>query len=394
MKQVQEFSHKGKYCKKLRIAFVHNYYIHYRVPLFKALSRVFHVKFFFDDVYEYVKKPEKELDFVINKGPRIKGIRLPVTLLFHLLKQRPHLVIAGDSTYPSTLIAFLTSKMLRAKFILWEERWFWHSSLLSNLLWPFSRTVALKADALIVPGTLSKEFYKNIGVEKGRIFVAPNASYVDINEEIKNRARALRRKLGLDNKIVVLYIGRVIPLKGVHLILKALTKINEYNLHLLIPGTFVDPWYKRLLDDIVKASKLESKVTMLSLKFVRVEDRGIYYELADIVCYPSYYEAWGMVVNEAAYAGKPVISTRTCAAAYDILFGHPELVIPPGNVEELAKSLKLLAMDANKRKAIGMELKRLISEKYSYEEMLKGFLKAIKYTLVNQLTEQSQNKLD
>jgi len=366
----------------LRIAFVHNYYIHYRVPLFKMLSRLFDVVFFFDYISTYVKSIDRDLRYVINVGPSIKGLKLPVLLWFHLIKFNPDSIIAGDAINPSTIISFIVSKLLRKPFILWEERWFWYPSLLSALLWPIARFIALKADALIVPGTLAKNFYESIGVKSKKIVIAPNASYVYVDEAQRLKAQELRKRLNLYDKIVILYLGRIIPLKGVHIILKALSKLKKEgfnNVYLLIVGGVQSTKYKELLSRLIRIENLDNSVTMLGP--IKAENRGTYFELADVVVYPSYYEVWGMVINEAASLGKPVISTTTCAAAYEILRDYPILLIPPGDVNKLTESLKCLIMNAYFRRFIDIKLKRVVDKKYSYKEMLKEFIKAIRNVL-------------
>jgi len=106
----------------IKIAFIHNYYIHYRVPLFKMLSQTFNVVFFFDDVSTYVKNVDIDLKYIINEGPSIKGVKLPLLLWFRLIKYNPDVVIAGDATNPSTILSFIVSKLLKRPFVLWEER--------------------------------------------------------------------------------------------------------------------------------------------------------------------------------------------------------------------------------------------------------------------------------
>jgi len=375
----------------IRIAFIHNYYIHYRVPLFKMLSQIFDIMFFFDNVSVYVKSMDKSLKYVINIGPPIKGVKFPFSLWFHLIKNNPDIVIAGDATNPSTIISFIVSKLLRKPFILWEERWFWHSSILSALLWPIARFIALKADVLIVPGTLAKNFYESIGVETNKIVIAPNVSYVYVDEKQRLKAQKLREMHNLSNKTVILYLGRVVPYKGMHLILKALSKLRDEgfdNIHLYIVGGIYDLWYKNILSNFIKAKKLDDVVTMIGC--VKEEEKGVYFELADIVVYPSYYEVWGMVLNEAASLGKPVISTTTCAAAYDILKECPGLVITPGNLNELVTSLKYLIANSLIRKDVGERLKSITSKRYTYKEMLSGFIKAIKLAMAQSYATQQR----
>ncbi|RLC36963.1 hypothetical protein DRH29_03375 [candidate division Kazan bacterium] len=366
----------------LKIAFIHNYYINYRVPLFKMLSKIFTIRFYLDDIHEFTEKVDKTITFTINIGPKIKGIRFPILLWLRLIRYEPDVIIAGDATYPSTIMAFIISKLLKKPYILWEERWLWHSNIKSALLWPIARLIALKSDVLIVPGTLSKRFYENMGVTTKKIIIAPNASCIAFDENQRVNTEKLRKKLSLNDKVVILYLGRIVPYKGVHLILKALVRLkNEgiHKVHLLIVGGKCDPEYKKLLNEYARLNNLNDNVTIIGS--VKEREKGLYYEIADIIIYPSYYEVWGLVVNEAALAGKPVISTITCAAAYEILRKYPILLVNPGDLKELSRKLMTLVSDTQLRERIGRTLRLLVNEKYSYKNMLKGFIKAVLYSL-------------
>lgn len=363
----------------VKIAFIHNYYIHYRVPLFKMLAKIFSVKFFFDDIHRFIERIETPFNYKINFGPKLKEVRLPLLLWADLLRFRPDVIITGDAILPSTIAGFIVSKLLKKPFILWEERWFWPSSIVSRLLWPISRFITLRSDVLVIPGTLSKKFYEAVGVSQSKIITAPNACYVYLNKEYKSEVVKLRRSLALDNKFVILYFGRIVPYKAAHLIIKALTKLVRHegynNVHLLVVGGESDDYYRKLLEKYIIVNKLENNVTILG--FVEEKKKALFYKLADVVVFTPYYETWSFVVNEAMHCGKPVISTTTCACAYDLIKnGYNGFLIKPGDVNSLCRALSELMINWRLRRNFGKKAKQ-VALKYSYYSMLKGFVKAI-----------------
>lgn len=364
---------------RVKVAFIHNYYVHYRVPLFKMLSKIFTTKFFFDDIHRFVEKIETGLNYKINFGIKLKEVKLSLFLWADLLHFRPDVIIAGDATLPSTIIGFIVSKLLKKPFILWEERWLWPLSIVGRLLWPISRFITLRSDVLVVPGTLSKKFYDSVGVSKSKIIIAPNACHIYLSKGYKSEVVKLRRSLALDNKFVILYFGRIVPYKAAHLIIKALNKLVHHegynNVHLLVIGGESDNYYRKLLEKYVIVNKIKDNVTILG--FVEEKKKALFYKLADVVVFTPYYETWGFVVSEAMYCGKPIISTTTCACAYDLIKNrYNGFLIKPGDVNSLCGALSELIINWQLRQNFGKKA-RQAALKYSYYSMLKGFVKAI-----------------
>lgn len=366
--------------RTLKIAFVHNYYIHYRLPLFKKLSQIFNMKFFFDDIHRYVDFVSKDLQYKVNIGPKLRGVKIPLSLWLHLFVYNPSVIIAGDAALPSTIVAFMFAKILRKPFILWEERWFWKNSIVGCFLWPMARFIALKSNILVLPGFLSKEFYRSIGVDEGKIVIAPNAIHVKVDyyENYKVEIEELRKKLELYQKIVILYLGRIVPYKGLHLLLKAVERLvgeGHNEIQLLIVGEEENRKYASIIKNYIEAKKLSDNVRMIG--FVKEFEKYLFYELADIIVFPPYYEVWGFVINEAMQFAKPVISTRTCASACELIKdGYNGFLISPGDVDHLYYVLKKLLIDKDLRKVFGERSQQIIN-RYSCNAMLRNFLEAI-----------------
>jgi len=369
-----------------KIAFVHNYYIHYRVPLFELMADKYDVIYFFDAIHPYVKKISTSITFKNPLSVKIKNFSIPLFLWCYLIKSKLNLFIAGDALNLSTIVTFIISKLLRKPFILWEERWIWTESLLNNIKWPFVRLVTLKADLLVVSGSKAKKFYKKEGVNEDRIFIAPNASYLEISKYHENKALALRNKFELTGKTVILYLGRVIKPKGIHILLKAFGELckRRSDLYLIIAGN-LDREYAVELNYIRKQFNLNN---VLFIGFVPIDERGSYFKLADIVVYPSFLDAWGLVINEAMSAGKAVISTTNSGGACDLIKNNVNgYLVPPRNSDALYSALKKLVENPKFIREFGKASRKIIEKGFTYHHMYKGFDKAIKHILKNSYTE-------
>lgn len=146
-----------------------------------------------------------------------------------------------------------------------------------------------------------------------------------------------------EDKIVILYVGRLDEGKGLHELIEAQSRLEHLTkLYLVGSGTL--------------KSKLQSEVDKLginkSVEFVGPvphEDIQSYYAAADIFCLPSYHESLGIVNLEAMAAGVPVVSTRIDAIEEYIDDSENGLLVPPRDVQALTDALHQLANDPDLR---------------------------------------------
>jgi UDP-glucose:(heptosyl)LPS alpha-1,3-glucosyltransferase len=88
-----------------------------------------------------------------------------------------------------------------------------------------------------------------------------------------------------------------------------------------------------------------------------------YYAAADLFLFPTYYDAFGMVVAEAMASGLPVVTSRAAGVAQfieDRVSGW--LTNQPGDAEELAEGVRVLAADAGLRDRMGAAARAALEE--------------------------------
>ncbi len=150
---------------------------------------------------------------------------------------------------------------------------------------------------------------------------------------------------------MLLYVGRIEPLKGIDTLLHGLTILKEQmggdvnDLCLsIIGGTPEDADQEdeemRRLRLLREQLGLGDLVTFLGAR--SQETLQYYYSAAEMVLMPSHYESFGMVALEAMACGTPVITSEVGGLAYLVRNGVTGFHVPTGSPDELAEKIKLL----------------------------------------------------
>jgi D-inositol-3-phosphate glycosyltransferase len=120
---------------------------------------------------------------------------------------------------------------------------------------------------------------------------------------------AVRQKLDLQDNKIILFVGRIDPLKGIEQLLKAVSSLRDTtNPRLvIIGGDEDDSDAVKWLEDVTGELDLAARVTFKGM--VKHKELPLYYNAADVTVVPSYYESFGLVALESLACGTPVVST-------------------------------------------------------------------------------------
>ena len=84
-----------------------------------------------------------------------------------------------------------------------------------------------------------------------------------------------------------------------------------------------------------------------------------FYHASDVFVFPSRYDGWGMVVNEALAAGLPVITTDAVGAAHDLVRdGENGFILPVDDVDAFAGKMRFFLEDRARIERFGREARR------------------------------------
>jgi 1,2-diacylglycerol 3-alpha-glucosyltransferase len=246
--------------------------------------------------------------------------------------------------------------------------------------WVKSRIVRLAAAAL-VGGEPHAAYVRQLGVPAEAVFAGYDA--VDNDhfhrgaEAARQEADGLRQKLRLPRNYF-LASKRFVPKKNIARLLEAFA---GYRAQAAVSG--VEAWDLVLLGDGPQQAEVQSKIEQLRLSgfvhlpgFRAYHELPAYYGLAGAFIHASVHEEWGLVVNEALAAGLPVLLSRRCGCALDLLVeGQNGFGFEPEQTGELQKLMTQVARPDCNRAGLG-EAGRRIVQRFSPENFGEAFARA------------------
>ena len=142
----------------------------------------------------------------------------------------------------------------------------------------------------------------------------------------------------------LLCVATLTPRKGHVTLIRALARLAHLDWHLTCLGSLDRnrETVRRVRDEIRRAG-LSRRVTFASETRSRTQ-LSRYYRKADLFVLATEYEGYGMAVAEAVGSGLPVISTPT-GAIPDLVGREAGILVPPGNVDVLARALARVLVD-------------------------------------------------
>ena len=189
------------------------------------------------------------------------------------------------------------------------------------------------------------------GAQPGKIVVIPCG--VDTKRFRPMDQEEARTHLGLNGAHVVLYVGRIEPLKGVELLLRCIAGVehnSEYKL-LVVGGRLHRDRQLAQLRTLAQELGIGEKVNFLGS--LPQEELPYYYNAADVCVVPSYYESFGLVALEAMACGTPVIARRVGGLLNLVRDGYTGYLIPWHCPDPFAERLEVLLASNSLRKAMG-----------------------------------------
>ena len=193
-----------------------------------------------------------------------------------------------------------------------------------------------------------------------------------ISEEERKR---LRKKLGLQEEdFVVLYVGRLIQVKGILELMQAVLSIHDKHMKLLCIGSAnFGKWTFSSYEGKVKKLAKNNSDRIIFTGYIDNQDLYKYSLLADVQCVPSLWEeAAGLVVIEAMAEGIPTIVTNS-GGMTEYIDKETSLVIERENiVENLRRAICHLKESPNVRKQMS-ECAIVQSKKYDEAGYYKNF---------------------
>ncbi|MBI4689216.1 MAG: glycosyltransferase family 4 protein [Nitrospirae bacterium] len=180
----------------------------------------------------------------------------------------------------------------------------------------------------------------------------------------------LKGQFGIEGKIIVTFSGRIVPRKGVEVLLRAWDRITKEfnNAFLLILGSGSS---LHEMGKIVSMLKMEESVNFLGWR----SDTNDFLNITDIFVLPSLQEGMPNSLLEAMAFGLPCIASRIGGAVDVIEDGISGILFESGNMSELASAMVRLLKDEKLRKRLGEEARKRIEDSFSIDSIANEYVK-------------------
>jgi len=217
------------------------------------------------------------------------------------------------------------------------------------------------ADCLVAATPAEKaQLIELYGAEAEKIVIVSPG--VDLDRFDPLPAQAAKQQLGiLPHQKMILFVGRIEPLKGVDTLLQAISQLKAQhpaalqNVQVAIIGGTPDNPDK----EMTRLHNLHAELQLQdSVKFLGAREQSLlpnYYAAAKMVVMPSHYESFGMVGLEAMAMGTPVVASQVGGLAHLVQDGHTGFLVPPKNTAILAERILQLLTDESLRQQLACQ---------------------------------------
>jgi glycosyltransferase involved in cell wall biosynthesis len=206
------------------------------------------------------------------------------------------------------------------------------------------------------------------GLPPDKQVMIPNGVNADVYTEAQSKdLTQFRRRFALPGERIVLFVGRLVYEKGVHVLVNAIPKVLEkVNTKTVIVG---NGYMKEQISGIVKGLGIDQKVMFTG--FVDDETLRRLQICADVSVVPSLFEPFGIVALEAMAAKSPVVVSDTGGLAEIVDHDVDGIKVYPNNPDSLAWGITRVLTDERNANRLRSNAYKKIQEKYNWDRIAK-----------------------
>jgi len=363
---------------KEKLIVFHSAIAPYRIDLFNDLNNSFDADFYFFRKNLLSQKFEtNKLEYLLNFKPKFltlgfellhKGRMIRFGYLSKILKKKPSRIICLEYN-PITISVILFTKLFFPKtkvYTICDDSI--DVAQKCSLLRKIARALCIVFLDGIILGNDSVEKWYNINYPKVQTIMFPiiqkEERIIDIIKEGETISKTYLNKFDLEDKIILLFVGRLVEVKNLYLLIEVFSQYVSKNKKVVL--ILVGDGDKKLgLIELVKQLNIQNNVIFAG----RFENEALYawYQIADHFILPSTSETFGAVVNESLIAGVPVMCS-SLAGASCLINEKNGIIFNPYNKEKLLSVFNLVLCN-NRQTKRKISLKSSLMP-YTYNERI------------------------
>ena len=239
----------------------------------------------------------------------------------------------------------------------------------------FKRLILRGYSSAFVAGKESKEYLINLGFKDEKIFQPWNVVDNSFFEKFISKSNKLENKY-------FLCVSRLLERKNLFNLIKSFSNYQEqggsWGLKIVGSGNLYLK-LKKYADNTQNKEKIEI------INWLQLEDLAHYYKKASAFILPSYFDNWGLVVNEAISSGLLCIVSQNCGCAVDLIKNNETgFVFNPNKNSELQKYMKKVENLTKYKQLKMVSLARSNLDNYDLDIFAQNLKKAVVFSIKNQ----------
>ena len=212
-----------------------------------------------------------------------------------------------------------------------------------------------KSKGVIYVSQATRELVADLhGAARGKeqvIYNGFNGEFAEVNPE--------------KNSPYLVFVGRLHPIKGLDLLVEAMTQVHE-DIKLVLVG---DGPIKNSLQKQIQSRNLQDAIELKGA-MPKVEALKIMEESFALVL-PSHFETQGIVLLEANARGIPVLASRAGGMKEVVIDKYNGLFFEPGNIEEMATKINMLYQSKDSQFQMGKNGQKRVRECFHWDTIAK-----------------------
>jgi glycosyltransferase involved in cell wall biosynthesis len=254
---------------------------------------------------------------------------------------------------------------------------YYNLDIFNNTSWNYMRWFHNQNEMTLCPSMETKELLRSNGIQNTGIF-SRGVDFENFNEKL--RSVKLRKQLGIDDKIVLLYVGRVALEKDIHVLKESYIRIlNQYKdrVSLIITGNG---------PELERYKKSFPKNTIFT-GYKKGRELAEIYASSDIFIFPSPTETFGNVVLEAMASGLPVIAANAGGVKDTVKNRINGLLFNPGDASELSNLIIEIIEDEPLKNTLKNSARKTVLER-SWNSIFEGLIETYEHVIFNKKCNQ------
>lgn len=383
----------------MRITWVTRSFLDYRIPVFKALDQLcdhqLTVIYYKDIPPERTQKKLKDIlgdraiarknEIRIGNKPKVDNasksntsIRIPISpgLIKEVIDSKPDVLISDGYMQWSYAPLFVRA-FKKIPHVMCYERTQHTERNASKIRIFYRKFVSRWIDAIDCNGSLTGDYVVSLGFDKNRLtfghMVADTEGMSKSIAKIEHKeVIELRKRLDVKD-VMIVYVGQLIPLKGVQEMLSAW---KEFKKGKASNATLVYVGNGKVEKEMRQRIQKENIPDVVITGGVDYDKISIYYKAADCFIIPTTEDNWSLVVPEAMACGLPIASSIYNGC-------YPELVTPNNgwtfdslNQNDIINTFDKIISNKSLLPTMGEESKKIIST-HTAKNAAESIMKAI-----------------